>query len=213
MRRTARWRGGAVLNVMLMLVLGGLIGLHWVVRTDASRRNYEFLPDMVESVAHDAQTAAPLLADGTAIDLRPPADSIVRGYLPFDYPATPAGALLAGAELENPVAPDDADAATRGAFVFATFCAVCHGAAGLGDGVVTKRGVPPPPSLLAEHALQMSDGQMYHVLSLGQGNMASYAAQVSRDDRWRAIRHIRKLQSAGPAATDAVSVLTATEND
>ena len=69
------------------------------------------------------------------------------------------GALLAGEELVNPIAEDDADALTRGAFVYNTFCVVCHGAAGLGNGVATKRGVPPPPSLLAERAVKMTDGR------------------------------------------------------
>ena len=72
--------------------------------------------------------------------------------------------------------------------------------------------------LLLEHALNMTEGQMYHVISLGQGNMASYASQVTRDDRWRAIIHIRRLQTAppldpatDPAALDAVGADPATD--
>ncbi len=40
----------------------------------------------------------------------------------------------------------------------------------------------------------MPDGQMYHLITLGQKNMASYATQVQRDDRWKVIRYIRTLQ-------------------
>jgi len=193
-------KGRVGLNLLLVLVLAGLIGLHWFVRPDPSRRNYEFLPGMVESVARDAQTEVPILAAGVTIDLRPPAGSIARGYTPLGYEATPEGALLAGQELDNPIAAEDADAIGRGALVFNTFCSVCHGAGGHGDGAVTRRGVPPPPSLLADNALQMTDGQMFHVISLGQGNMASYASQVEREDRWRAILYIRTLQEAPAAA-------------
>jgi len=64
----------------------------------------------------------------------------------------------------------------------------------------------------------MREGQMYHVISLGQGNMASYASQVTRDDRWRAILHIRRLQAAppqdpaaDPAALDAAGADPATD--
>ena len=96
----------------------------------------------------------------------------------------------------------DPAADARGGEVFNTFCSVCHGAGGHGDGNVVKRGVPPPPSLLLEHATQMADGQMYHVVTLGQGNMASYASQVVREDRWLAIRHIRKLQEAASQAEE-----------
>jgi len=114
--------------------------------------------------------------------------------------------LLAGKELQNPLAIDDADATARGAFVFSTFCSTCHGAGGRGDGTVTTRGVPPPPSLLLEHAVNMTDGQMYHVISLGQANMASYSSQVERLDRWKAIRHIRALQTASLTADATASI-------
>jgi mono/diheme cytochrome c family protein len=189
---------GSVTNLLLMVMLVVLIGLHWLVLPDPGRRNYEFLPGMVYSVPHDAQTAPPSL-DGVPIDLRPPVGSIVRGYLPFDYAKTPEDAQRAGRELVNPYAMDDASAVRRGAKVYENYCGVCHGAAGRGNGSVTKRGVPPPPSLLLKHALDMSDGQMYHVLSVGQGNMPSYASQVAREDRWRVILHVRGLQQSGQA--------------
>jgi len=195
-------KGSVALIILLVVVLAGLIGLHWIILPDPSRRNYEFLPGMVESVAHDAQSPA-LRADGTRIDLRPPRGSVARGYIPFAYEATPEGALLAGRELSNPVPVEDADAVARGAFVFATFCSVCHGAAGHGDGTVTLRGVPPPPSLLLDHAVEMSDGQMFHVITLGQANMSSYASQVEREDRWRVIRYIRTLQQTPEVAQAA----------
>lgn len=188
------------LILLLVVVLAGIVGLHWLILPDASRRNYQLLPDMVESVAHDAQRPAPLLADGSRLDLRPPPHSVARDFLPLGYPATPEGALLAGRELSNPLDPDDPDALERGAFVFTTFCTVCHGAGGQGDGAVTRRGVPPPPSLLLDNAVRMSDGQMFHVISMGQGNMAGYASQVEREDRWRVIRHVRTLQTATVAA-------------
>ena len=194
---------GLVRNLLLVLVLAGLIALHWAVLPDPSRRNYEFLPDMVESVPRDAQTQAPGLADGTVLDLRPPPGSIARGYLPLGYAATPEEALRAGNELRSPFADDDMDAVARGEFIYANFCAVCHGPSGGGDGPATKRGVPPPPSLLLEHAREMRDGQMFHVISMGQRNMASYASQVERQDRWKVIRYLRTLQAA-PAATMAV---------
>lgn len=189
-------KGNVAFNLLLMLILAALIGVHWLVLPDPSRRNSEFLPDMVVSVARDAQTPGPLLADGTTVDFRPPPGSVAHGMVPFGYDATPEGARLAGEELLAPVwsAGEEADVAARGAFIFNTFCQVCHGAAGHGDGPATKRGVPPPPSFLADKALGMRDGQMYHVITLGQGNMTSYASQVQRADRWKVIRYIRTLQ-------------------
>ncbi|MCP3981188.1 MAG: cytochrome c [bacterium] len=194
---------GVISIGLLALVLAALIGAHWLLLPDPSRRNWEFFPDMVESVAVDAQSPAAALDDGTQIDLRPVPGSVARGYSPFEYPATPEGAALAGQQLRNPFTADDADAVARGAVVYSNFCAVCHGGAGRGDGTVTRRGVPPPPDLHLDNAMQMTDGKMYHVITTGQGNMASYASQLERDDRWRVILHVRSLQAAQPAVEDA----------
>jgi mono/diheme cytochrome c family protein len=40
----------------------------------------------------------------------------------------------------------------------------------------------------------MPDGQMFHVLTYGQGRMPPVATQLASDDRWRAILHVRQLQ-------------------
>jgi mono/diheme cytochrome c family protein len=187
---------GPIPVILLAALLLALIGLQWVILPDPSRRNYEFLPGMVESAALDAQSPPVSLPDGTVLDLRSPPGAVARGYLPLGLEATPENALLAGRRLTDPLPAEDADAGERGAFVFATFCSVCHGVSGAGDGPVTRRGVPPPPSLLLPHAVDMPDGQMFHVITMGQGNMAAYAAQVEREDRWRVIRYIRTLQAS-----------------
>lgn len=194
-----------VFNSTLLVAIVAAVGARWVIPGDPAQRNVRVLPNMVDSVPLDAQSPAPAFADGLGMRT-PPAGSIARGHLPLRYAATPEDAARAGQELTNPFAPEPAHLA-RGAAVYAGFCRVCHGAEGLGDGIVTRRGVPPPPSLLAENALNMPDGRMFHVLTYGQGNMASYAAQVDRDDRWKAILHVRSLQgrssNAGTASAPA----------
>ncbi len=191
-------------NVVLAVLLGLIIAAHWVLPSAPTQRNFHFFPDMVDSLAHEAQAPAPRLASGMAVDLRPPEGSVARGYLPLTYEATPEDAARAGAELQSPHPADDAGAVERGGFVYATFCATCHGAGGEGDGPMTQRGVPPPPSLLLPHAVELADGQMYHLITLGQGNMAGYAAQVERMDRWNVISYIRTLQTSVGAQPAAV---------
>jgi mono/diheme cytochrome c family protein len=54
----------------------------------------------------------------------------------------------------------------------------------------------------------MRDGQMFHLISMGQGNMASYASQVGRQDRWKVIRYLRTLQTTAketPAAAETAA--------
>ncbi len=103
------------------------------------------------------------------------------------------------AETALKAQPIDAARRQRGGVVFTNYCQVCHGPLGQGNGPMTQGGgFPPPASLQAERAVQMKDGQLFHVLTYGQGNMPSFSAQLSRDDRWNVIQHIRMLQ--GPYA-------------
>ena len=93
----------------------------------------------------------------------------------------------------------------RGSDIYSVFCTSCHGPSGAGDGPVAKRGFPPPPPLPTGKSVQMKDGQLFHILSYGQGNMAPMAAQLSRDRRWDVINYVRSLQqgAASPASTES----------
>ena len=184
------------MNLLLAILLLGLAAAHLAIPSDPEKRNFQYFPNMVDSVAHEAQAPVPVFDDGRHIDLRPPVGAVARGFMPQQYAATPEDAIRAGLELQNPVLADDAAALERGAFVFTTFCATCHGPGMHGDGVVTKKGVPPPPSLFLQHALDLPDGQIWHIISYGQANMAGYASQVDRNDRWKVVSWIRQGQAA-----------------
>lgn len=188
--------GRVLLNLFLLLALAGAVALGRM-RTDASRTNIELFPDMAHSVRSNAFAPNGNLPAGQTLQ-SPPAGTIPRGLLPLHYQATPQDAIRAGDELQNPNAPDNQRARERGALVFANFCAECHGAGGLGNGPVAQRGYPPPPSLLAAHALGLKDGRLFHIVTYGQNNMPTYASQLSRQDRWDVITYVRSLQAAAP---------------
>ncbi len=90
----------------------------------------------------------------------------------------------------------------RGSHVYLTLCISCHGPKGGGDGPVTQRGFPPPPSILTGKSLQMKDGQLFHILTYGQGSMAPFASQLSRELRWDVINYVRDLQGKAPPTTE-----------
>ena len=184
-----------VLNAVLSLLLVGLIGFDRWAAPDSSQPNLEFLPQMAHAPRYNAFAANPNFADGKTLQ-SPVPGTIARGELPLHYAAAPADAVRAGEELLSPVPAGNVRARARGEQVFRNFCLPCHGADAKGMGPVTQRGVPPPPSLLATHAMQMKDGQLFHILTYGQNNMASYAIQLSRDDRWNVIVYVRSLQAA-----------------
>ena len=164
-------------NPLLFLALLVTVALCWFVPArDVSRPNYEFLPEaqMAQSPAYDSFAPNPNFPDGLTLRT-PPAGTIARGQSPLHYQPTLQDALRAGQELQNPFQPNDAARRRARSVVFTNYCQVCHGPLGQGNGPVTQGGFPPPASLLADRAVQMKDGQMFHVLTYGQGNMPSFS--------------------------------------
>jgi mono/diheme cytochrome c family protein len=182
------------LNLMLLVCLGLVTALNWVVEGDPGTPNREFLPEMTRSVPYDSFAPNSNFADGKTLRT-PVAGTIPRGFAPIHYQATEADAARAGEELQNPFAADDeSEPLPRGTAMFNSMCLPCHGPAGRGDGPVAMRGYPAPPSLLADEARNKKDGQMFHIITYGQGNMPPHAGQISREDRCKVILHIRSLQ-------------------
>ncbi|MCA9050658.1 MAG: cytochrome c [Planctomycetaceae bacterium] len=108
----------------------------------------------------------------------------------------------------------------RGAKIYGVFCVSCHGPKGAGDGPVAKRGFPPPPPLPTGKSVKMKDGQLFHILTYGQGSMSSMAAQLNRNQRWDVINYVRSMQQAAadnqvtpPAVTEPVTPQDGTDTD
>ncbi len=181
----------SVLNSVLLAGLVIMVFLTWFLRRDYTRRNYEILPGMVNSVPYNAFDPNGNFTDGKTLQFVGE-NTIAHGFSPLHYAANPEDAKRAGEELINPL--PDTISNERGEKIFLTFCQPCHGLSGLGDGNIVKRGFPPPPSLLAEKAIKMKDGQLFHIITNGQNNMPSLASQVERIDRWRVINYVRSLQ-------------------
>jgi len=202
------------LNRMLLVAIAVLVLFAWFLKRDVSLPNYVFMPEMVDSIPYDSFAVNPNYVDRKTMQI-PVEGTVARGATLFDYEATEEDALRAASELSSPWNEGEIDAElllaakARGQKVYSTFCLPCHGAVGNGDGPVAMRGFPPPPSLSAEKTLKMSDGQVFHVLTFGQKNMPGYAAQISTEDRWKAILHVRSLQEATVRKAEDVRVAQA----
>ncbi|HEX4994352.1 MAG TPA: FTR1 family protein [Methylomirabilota bacterium] len=82
---------------------------------------------------------------------------------------------------------------------FATHCAVCHGAAGRGDGP-TARGLTPPPADLTDAArqAQLSVFGLYNTITLGiKGTAMTGFPALSDAQRWGLAFHVSTLAGAG----------------
>lgn len=208
------------LNLLLLVLFLASLGANWAMHPRPWQPNREFFPEMVRTPRYNAYAANPNFSDGKTLQT-PVAGTIARGHPPLHFTATPEDAIRAGEELRSPFQGNSspmggtmccaatdartAKAAERGATVFANFCQPCHGPSGKGDGLVVAKGYPAPPSLFADNARNIKDGQMFHILAYGQKNMPSYAAQISREDRWNVIAYIRSLQAQTPSANRATA--------
>jgi mono/diheme cytochrome c family protein len=182
-----------IVNTLLFLLVVALLSLNWLLTVNPSRRNVEVLANMVHAPRYTSFSSNPNFADGKTLR-EPVPGTVIRGLPPLHYAATPADAQRAGLELFNPVSAKQPSALARGSAIFTTYCEVCHGPAGKGDGTVAQRGYPAPPSLLAPKALALQDGQIFHIITFGQANMPSYASQIDREDRWKVVLYVRTLQ-------------------
>lgn len=209
-------------GLMLALAAGLLtiVALAAFARPNLTQPNWEFLPHMKRSPAYQAFEVAIDLPNGR-VQQRPVSGTIARGDLPLHYTASKEDAIRAGEELTNPFQPiettdtntsqkpgrnpaaEHAASVQRGELVFRIYCVTCHGPAGAGDGPVAQKGFPPPPPLPTGKSAQMKDGQLFHILTYGQGSMASMAAQLDRDQRWDVINFVRSLQSKAAVAASA----------
>ena len=165
----------------------------WSCGAGGERRGYEYMPDMVRSVPFDSFAPNPVTRDGKTVQ-RPVPGTIPRGFLPLRYRATPEDAQRAGREMSPPVL-GAADLA-QGQALYESFCAVCHGPQGQGDGPLVPK-IPNPPAYSSQRVRQMAAGQIFHVITFGSGRMPPYASQIARAERWKIVAYVQKLQTSG----------------
>lgn len=157
----------------------------------------EYMPDMARQISVRAQEADPTAPNG--IGMRQiPAGTVPRDYQPYTLGLADT---MDANKLVNPL-PRTEDVLETGKKYYDTYCIVCHGARGGGDGFIIPK-FTQPPSLYSDKLLNWPDGRIYHVITLGQGLMASYATQLLPEQRWAVIHYIRALRKAAhPDAAD-----------
>jgi mono/diheme cytochrome c family protein len=173
--------------ILLSVVLSGC-------NRNRNNPGWDYFPDMFYSTAYESFSKNPNFENGMTMRLPVPG-TVPRGFIPFDYTTDAASRTQAGIDLVNPFIPD-AEVVARGKEVYTTFCIGCHGIRGEGDGNLYTSGLYPvkPRSLLAENALKLRDGEIFHSITLGFGSMGAHGSQIKPDDRWKLVTYIRKLQ-------------------
>lgn len=111
------------------------------------------------------------------------------------------------AKIPEPVTPALVE---RGQQRYTIYCQPCHDARGDGHGILFQRGNVPTASFHQEKILKYPDGQIFDVITNGQGLMPGYRWPIQAPDRWAIIAYVRelerkRLESATPAAPAGAS--------
>jgi len=125
--------------------------------------------------------------------------SVARGEAPADAMAVSG---RAGGKLTTRFPYPITEAVVkRGQERFNVYCSPCHGRLGDGQGMIVKRGFPPPPDYAIPRLRNAPVGHFYDVITNGYGAMYSYASRVPPNDRWAIAAYIRALQATRPVVS------------
>lgn len=176
-------------KVYTLAVLMGLSSLLFSCQ-DTLKPNYQFFPNMYESVGYETYAESDAFKNGQEGQL-PAKGSIKRGFVPYEMPNSPAG-YEASKSLKSPLDSTSIDA-EKGKELFNIYCAICHGEKGNGKGKLVERekflGVPS----YADR--QITAGSIFHIVTYGINSMGSHANQLSQEERWLVADYVLKLKS------------------
>lgn len=158
-----------------------------------TRPNYQFMPNMYESVGYETYSESNAFANGVEAQL-PAEGSIPRGFTPFDIENTTEGYNLAKSTLTNPIDSMHIDT-PRGKELYNIYCGICHGNKGDGKGNLVKRekilGVPR----YDDAGRAITEGSIYHTIYYGKNAMGSYANQLNEEERWQVAAYVLSLKA------------------
>ena len=95
---------------------------------------------------------------------------------------------------DNPL-PVTAELLKRGQQRFTINCSPCHGQQADGKGITKKIGAMlVVANLHDKRIVEMTDGELFYVISNGRNTMGAYGANVTVADRWAIVAYLRALQ-------------------
>ena len=155
-------------------------------------RGYTIIDDMVHSPAYEAFSENSLTPDGKTM-MMPVKGSIARGKMPHPYSDSEADAIKAAEELQDPYL-ETAATLSRGEYLYKGFCVSCHGETGEGDGPITSKKFPAPPSFKSSRVRSFNKARIYHVITAGFGAMPAHGSQLTIQDRWYLAQYVKKFR-------------------
>jgi mono/diheme cytochrome c family protein len=179
-----------VLGVLALASLAATVGC--ARGCASSRPPIHINPSMDNQPKVRPQTASAFFYDGASMR-QPVPGTIPIGGLQEDQ------AFFTGKGADGqfvaaiPVTVDEA-LLERGSQRYVIYCQPCHDARGDGRGILFQRGNVPTASFHQEKFLTYADGQIFDVITNGQGLMPAYRWPIPPADRWAIIAYVRELQ-------------------
>ena len=157
---------------------------------DPSKPNYQYFPNMYESVGYKTYQESDAFPNGIQAQL-PAEGTVPRGWQPYEYEDSNEGYESAKLNLKSPLVNNE-DNLKNGKKMYEIYCSVCHGSKGDGQGILMERekflGIPS----YADR--DITEGSIYHVLMHGINLMGSHAGQVDDEERWQIAQYVLKLR-------------------
>lgn len=177
-------------SALVAAVAVGSLGLGGCTEIENAMARVGTLNFLRESVAFD-----PYESPRPAPPMSVPVESPGEKWEP-PVEATEASLRAWGDTMANPL-PMAEPVLERGAYVFQTYCAVCHGVGGEGDGPLVGAGkLPFATNLLLPASVDRTDGYIYAVVRVGRGLMPPYR-RITPSERWAVVNYVRHLQDGG----------------
>lgn len=171
-------------------------------------------PDMERQPKLRPQTVNAFFEDGMSSRL-PVAGTVARGepiqvgdtrvYAWQDAPVTTGRVTGSTNFVELNPLPVTAERLGRGQEVFNIQCAACHSKVGDGNAVPKRIGaMAVVANLHDKRIVELTDGELFQIVSHGKGLMQGYAGSMAVEDRWAAIAYLRALQLSRLGTLDDV---------
>jgi len=175
------------------LLLLSLAFLLFSCDRDKNNPGYDYFPDMAYTKAYKTYAPNPNFYDGKTLQ-SPVEGTISRTAENYPYKKNDTD-LMKAAKIKNPLQPDTGNLA-RGEKVYQTICLQCHGDKADGKGSLYTSGkfTYPPANLTSVKTTNRTDGELYHIVTVGMGLMPAHGIIVRPEDRWKVIMYIRCLQ-------------------
>lgn len=114
-------------------------------------------------------------------------------YKAFERPLLPPEHTVPMKEAER-VPELSRQTLTEGQVLFEKNCSVCHGLTGDGKGLVTYKGLTPPPSFIEPRLLNSPPDYIVKTVTHGFGKMPSLQRRLNFQERWKVAYYVKALQ-------------------